>query len=151
MPFLPIFAAAAQVGHYEHPAGLKPDATGRIEAGRQIDAIAAIAVKESRVVAIELEALFAQDVERHFSAIFGGGEFAHHFDVVEAGRRSHVNGRAPDLVAGRIKGEPGRRGQVADIGKDQIVSVPGCQPGDSGYRQDWDVTWPSAAAPKIGQ
>ena len=50
---------------------------------RHADAVTAVAVKQRRIVAVELRSFAAHDVERDFCAVLRGRELPRHFDVGE--------------------------------------------------------------------
>src|SRR5439155_11225344 len=89
MPVLAILAAAAKVGDYVQPASIKPDTSGDIEVWGHADAVASITIEQRRVFAIELEAFFAKDVQRHFGAVLRPGKFPDHLQVIKVRRRGH--------------------------------------------------------------
>src|ERR1039458_7339269 len=87
VPLLAIFAAAPQVRDRVHAARIEPDAPRRVEAGRQADAVTAIAIQQRRIPAIALEALLVQYVHGHSCAVLRDCELTHYLDIVRSAER----------------------------------------------------------------
>ncbi len=71
MPLFAILASAAQIGDDIYAALVEPEArAGPYEVGLFVDAVAAVAVKQRWIGAIELGSFAADDVHRHACAVF---------------------------------------------------------------------------------
>src|SRR5579859_3914922 len=70
VPMLAELATTAQIGHYIHSARIEPNAPSRIEARSHVDAVAAITIQQRGILSIQLQPLFAQNVERDFGSVF---------------------------------------------------------------------------------
>ena len=86
MPFLAVFATPAQVRDDVDAAAVEPKAVFEIEGGPQADPVAAVAVEQGGIGAVEFRALAVQDRDRHLRAVLAGGKLAHCFDVAEIHR-----------------------------------------------------------------
>ena len=87
MPLFTVFATAADIGDDVDAATVEPQAMLEIKARSHADAVAAVGVKKRGIVAVELRAFAAQDVDGDFCAVLADGEFAHRFNVAEVHRR----------------------------------------------------------------
>ena len=69
VPSLAVFPAAAEVGHGVHAAHLHPHQIGDAERWRQRDVEPAVAVQQSRIVAVEHHTLLVGDEHRDARAV----------------------------------------------------------------------------------
>ena len=70
VPSFAVFPTAAQVGDSIDPAHFQPGELGHREAGRHGDIESAVAVEDSAVAAVELDAFFVCDEHGHAGAVF---------------------------------------------------------------------------------
>src|SRR5262252_3770718 len=95
VPFLTVFATAAQIGDGIDTALVQPDASeGPEKEGAHADLISAIAFQQCRISASECCPFATNDIQGHTRAIFGNGKLAHDFHVIEADRGSLNQRRA---------------------------------------------------------
>ena len=59
VPFFAELAAAAHVGHDIDAAAIEPEPPGEIEGRRHADAVTAVAIKQRRIVSVQLRSLSA--------------------------------------------------------------------------------------------
>ena len=85
MPGLAELAAAADDRDRINPAAVEPSPRARAQkAWPHADAVAAIAVEDGRVVAVEHGALLADDIDRHLGAVLRRRRLDRHLHVIEA-------------------------------------------------------------------
>src|SRR5262249_33457601 len=70
VPLLTVFGPASQIGRRVNSAHPHPDQIRNRKRRRQRNAEAAIAVKQRRILAVELQALLVRDEHRHTRSIF---------------------------------------------------------------------------------
>src|SRR5207245_11098215 len=87
VPFFTELAAAAEVGDGVDTALFQPHPADEVEPRHLAAAVAAVAIKDGRVLAVELGSFFANDVECDTRAVFRHGELANHLAIAEVGRR----------------------------------------------------------------
>src|SRR5712671_6723079 len=73
-------AASANVRHNKNAAAVEPKPAREVEIRLHADAVAAIAIKQRRIVTVELCAFSANDVQRDFRAVLRRRELPRHFD-----------------------------------------------------------------------
>src|SRR5215472_9287601 len=74
--------ADTDVRHRIDTAAIEPQPPRRAQKSwRLADAIAAIAVKQCRILPVQLGAFLAHNIDGHLRAVLGGRELTHHFDV----------------------------------------------------------------------
>src|SRR6266480_2996497 len=93
VPFLTKLATTTDIGHDKNASAIEPEPPRETKRGRLTNTEAAISSEQRRILAVELRAFSANNIERDLRAILGGGEFPRDFDVVERnGRRSDQGG-----------------------------------------------------------
>ena len=100
---------------------------------------------------IELEALLAQNIERHFGPVLGRGEFAHHFEVIKVHRGGHGERGPAHFVRSGIESEPAERFKVTNVAKNQFIAAPRLQAANGREGQSRDLARARAAAAEIDQ
>ena len=69
MPGFAELAATADICHHMDAAAIEPKPTREIEIRRDADSVAAIAVKQRRVLPVAFHSFTKNDVERNFCAV----------------------------------------------------------------------------------
>ena len=121
VPFFAELAASANVRHDKNAATVEPKPAREVEIRLHADAVAAVAIKQRRIVTVELYAFAANDVQRDFRAVLRYRELPRHFDVGKRYRR-RVDQRSLHrlgLSGGHFK--PSRRFGVAHVAKEERV------------------------------
>ena len=103
VPILAELAAAAEVGDGVDAALLQPDLANHIEARHLAAAVAAVAVENRWVLAVEFCVLLLDDVERNPRAVLRDGDFANHLAIAEVGRRRAEEFRLLHLAGARVE------------------------------------------------
>src|SRR5438874_12268497 len=70
---VPLFAelvAATNIGHHIDAAAIEPKASRKIKTRRHADPVAAVSVKQRRIMSVTLHSFLENDVERNFCAVF---------------------------------------------------------------------------------
>ena len=119
VPFLAVFAAAAQVHDSQHAALLQPGDPRRAETRGERDVEAAVPVEQRRVVAVHLDALLVGDEHRDLGAVLRGEELllGHVFVGVELDLGLLVE---RGFVVGDVIAVDGRRGDVGGHGVERL-------------------------------
>src|SRR5436190_23285979 len=68
VPLLTEFSAASNVCHHVHATAIEPEPSRKIEIRRHADAVAAIAVKQRRILSVPLHSFSENDVEWNLGA-----------------------------------------------------------------------------------
>ena len=101
MPLAAVLPAAADVGDHVGAAGVEPHAARGAEEERRVaDPVAAVAVEQHRVGAVQLRSLAADDVQGDAGAVLRRREHAQHFHVVEVDRARHLERGRHALAVG---------------------------------------------------
>src|SRR5271157_830318 len=113
MPLFAIFSPTTEICIYEHTSLVQPNADEWAGKKRFLaDAVSTVTVQDRRIGAVELDPFAAKDIQRHTCAIFGEGEVANDFRVVELSSRGLIQSGAGGFSSGRIKAIPSSRLEV---------------------------------------
>src|ERR1700733_731454 len=139
VPFFAVFGATAEVCVDVDAALIEPNTReGTQEKRFLIDAVAAISVEQSWIVVVEAGVFAADDIQGNTSAVFGNGEGANHFRVVELHGRGFEQAGPLRFPAGSVKAVPGRRFEVGGSVEKNIARADG---NNLSYRRNRRQRW----------
>src|SRR5882762_8242480 len=70
MPVFPELATASNIRHDINAAAIEPKPSRKIKIWRHTDSVAAVAVKQRRVLSVTLHSFSKNDIERNFCTVF---------------------------------------------------------------------------------